>query len=171
MLPLSDSHLHSLALTGGEPLLYPDFLGELARMAEAHGLPVYLETGGHRPAELARVRDLVRYVSLDFKLPSALAAPVPAEVFVESHAVALDRLVAVKIVVAAESTEGEVGEACEALAQVSDSGPVILQPVTPVPGGPQAPSVQQLFRLHQVAARHIRDVRVIPQCHRFLGVL
>jgi 7-carboxy-7-deazaguanine synthase len=172
--------LHSLALTGGEPLLYPEFVAAIAAQSAHRGLPVYLETGGHRPHELARVIAGIAVVSMDFKLPSTLRAPVDQARFVDSYRVALQRRVCVKMVVAADTPVTEVAQACRMLAAVDPRGPVILQPVTPraqssasaMPGAPepQPPAPQRLHELHVAASEHIREVRIIPQCHRLLGV-
>lgn len=161
--------LHSLALTGGEPLLYPQFVADLAAEARRRGLPLYLETAGHLPEALRQVAADASFIALDFKLPSTLAAPMPQERFVESYAAAQGRPLAVKMVVTDETEPGEVARACEALAGVSERGPLILQPVTPR-GGLRAPDHALLERLWRAASGHIADVRVIPQCHRLLGV-
>ena len=163
--------VHSLALTGGEPLLYPDFVNELARAGAKHGLPLYLETGGHRPEQLREVIAHVGLVSMDFKLPSTLETPVPVQAFADSYEIAQGRIVAVKLVVTRQVTEGEVAAACELLASVSQEGPVVLQPVTPVNDQLQPPDGLLLTAMYQAATRFIKDVRVIPQCHRLLGVL
>jgi 7-carboxy-7-deazaguanine synthase len=161
--------VHSVALTGGEPLLYPAAVRGLAE--GLGGTPLFLETAGHRPEALAQVVEAVGYVSLDFKLASTLATPVPPERFAESYGVAGGRCVAVKMVVTAETEAGEVGEACRLLSAVSARGPVVLQPVTALGAGPRAPGGEALARLYEAAAAWMDDVRVIPQCHRLIGVL
>jgi len=40
---------HSTALTGGEPLLYPEYLYALASALQQRGQRIYLETAGHLP--------------------------------------------------------------------------------------------------------------------------
>lgn len=163
---------HSLAVTGGEPLLYPEFVSELTDLAGAMALPVYLETGGHRPLELEAVVGKVAYVSMDYKLPSTLSAPVDPSLFTASYEVAQRCFWrSVKMVVTAETEEDEVCEAARALSAVSDVGPLTIQPVTALPGGERSPSASQLARLYGAAAGFIRDVRVIGQCHRQMGVL
>jgi 7-carboxy-7-deazaguanine synthase len=162
------AQLHSLALTGGEPLLYPEFVRELAVSSP---VPLYLEAAGHKPDELAHVIGVVQFVSLDYKLPTTLLNPVDPALFVRSYEIAGDKTVAVKLVVTAETTEAEVGEACRKLASVSPRGPVVLQPVTRLAGGPEPPGAAQLHGLHCAAGAWMDDVRVIPQTHRVMGVL
>jgi len=67
----------AVSVTGGEPLLWPSFLRELATLLGARRL--HLETAGADPAALEEVLDVVDHVSLDLKLPADLDAPVPVE--------------------------------------------------------------------------------------------
>jgi 7-carboxy-7-deazaguanine synthase len=163
--------IHSIALTGGEPLLYPDFALSLAQAARRLGLGAYLETAGHRPEELETVIGAFDYVSMDFKLASTLEVAVPAERFVRSYEVAQRIQVWVKMVVTGDTCTCEVAEACAALAEVSPRGPLILQPVTPLDCGLPAANPAKLHELYEAAASFVEDVRVIPQCHRLLGIL
>jgi 7-carboxy-7-deazaguanine synthase len=65
-------HLHdSISITGGEPLLHAPFLAQfLPQVKELTNLPIYLETGGHRPKQLVQVLPYLDLVGMDIKLPS-----------------------------------------------------------------------------------------------------
>ena len=54
--------IHSVSLTGGEPLLYAKFIKEL----KASKFPLYLESNMTLPEGAKEVKDVVRYVSGDF---------------------------------------------------------------------------------------------------------
>ena len=162
--------VHSVALTGGEPLLYPDFTAALGRgLAEAH-VPLYLETGGHHPEELAQVIRWAEYLAIDYKLPSTLPQPVPAATFAESVRIAAEKQFFVKMVVTDRVSDQEVAEACGVVAAQAPAARLVLQPVTGVSraGGP--PAWEQLLRWLRVAGSHRLEARVVPQCHRLLGV-
>jgi 7-carboxy-7-deazaguanine synthase len=60
----AQKRIHSVSLTGGEPLLYAPFIKEL-KGARA---PLYLESNMTLPDGAKEVKDVVRYVSGDFKL-------------------------------------------------------------------------------------------------------
>jgi organic radical activating enzyme len=162
--------LHSVALTGGEPLLYPDFTAALGQgLAEAH-VPLYLETGGHHPQELAQVIRWTDYLAVDYKLPSTLPEPVPAARFAESVRIAAQKQFFVKMVVTDRVSDAEVAEACGIVAAATSAAALVLQPVTGVSraGGP--PAGEQLFRWLVIAQRCGLRARIIPQCHKLLGV-
>jgi len=69
-----------VSLTGGEPLLWPEFILGLTASLD---VPLHLETAGAHPAALERVLPRLAHVSLDLKLPQDLDPPVgfqPGEV-------------------------------------------------------------------------------------------
>jgi organic radical activating enzyme len=165
--------LHAAAsLTGGEPLLHAAALLRLAPLLSEAGLRVHLETGGHRPEELARVLPVVDEVTPDLKLQSATREPTPWE----RHGRVYDLLagagkaLAVKAVVAEGTDEAEVARAAAFAAERLPGVPLVLQPVTPFEDGPLPPAPSLLFRLHAAARAVHPDVRAIPQVHRALGI-
>ncbi len=63
---VSNNVHHSIALTGGEPLLHADLLKHwLPEVVSI--LPVFLETNGTLPAELEKVLPLLDWISMDIK--------------------------------------------------------------------------------------------------------
>ena len=163
-----DAH-HSVALTGGEPLLYPDYVGALAAALHQAGHKVYLETAGHLPEALSTVIDNIDWVAMDFKLPSTLVEPVEMAVSGEFLKIAQQTNCLVKIVVTDTVTTEELLAACHIIAQVDRGVPVTLQPVTPV-GDCHPPEPMTLLEWQLLCSELLDDVRVIPQCHRLLNV-
>ena len=64
----------TVSLTGGEPLMWPDFVLGLRDLLGERRL--HLETAGAHPGARERVLAAVDHVSLDLKLPADLDAPV-----------------------------------------------------------------------------------------------
>ncbi len=167
-----DSPIHSVAVTGGEPLLQDRFLREWLPHLREKGMAIYLETAGHLPDRLRSVAASVDYCAMDFKLPSATGErPFWAEhrQFLEicaAHGIA----VCAKAVVTAETTEEEVIRCAQIVRDVAPGTALVLQPVNPQTSEDSAPSVDELFRLQSAALAYHRDVRIIPQCHKVLNV-
>lgn len=63
----------AISVTGGEPLIWPEFLLGLADVAGDR--PLHLETAGHDLAALERVLPVFDHLSLDLKLAQDLAPP------------------------------------------------------------------------------------------------
>ncbi len=159
---------HSLSLTGGEPLLHRDTL--LQWLPELRTLfPLYLETNGTLPDDLAAVIDHLDYISMDIKLPSASGSPPLWESHRKFLENAVEKELFVKIIVAPDTPPEEIECASLLVRDVKPTIPLILQPVTRN-GVPAVPS-QLLLKFQEQAARILPDVRVIPQTHVFLNLL
>lgn len=156
---------HAISLTGGEPLLFVDYLLPLARDWRARGLKILLETGGHRPRDLERMLECTDIVMADVKIASSAGFATGRAVVEEFLRLAVQRECAVKVVVSAATTEDEVKGVA---ALVPPMAPLILQPVTGTRFSP--PAGDHLLALQRAAMVLHRDTRVIPQAHRILHV-
>lgn len=158
---------HSVALTGGEPLLHADilkvWLPELLAI-----LPIFLETNGTLPAELEKILPLVDWISMDIKGSAVTGTPTPWKDHADFLSLAKERLCQVKLVVDGCTTDAELLESARMITRYAPGTPFILQPLTkagrPTLGG------HALLGLQQIASAEHRDVRVIPQIHPWLGV-
>lgn len=158
--------VHSVALTGGEPLLHPDFCEAFAAALVERGLPLYVETAGHLPDAVARISPLASWVAMDLKLPSTMATPVPVERFAASARVCAADLI-VKIVLTDTVGDEEFADALATLSAARRDLTLVLQPVTPAAGiRPPVPS--RLLDFLARAASSFDNVRLLPQCHRLL---
>jgi organic radical activating enzyme len=165
--------LHAaVSITGGEPLLHPRAVVEIARGARALGLRVHVETGGHKPGAVLHCLSHVDEFTPDLKLESATGEPTPWASHAETYRILAEagKALCVKAVVGATTPEEEVERGAAFVAERLAAVPLVLQPATPYGDGPAAPATAHLFRLHAAARRGHPLVRVIPQVHRFLGV-
>ena len=76
----------------------------------------------------------------------------------------------VKIVVADETTSEEFLAAVELVAAVDPKILLILQPVTPIKNV-SAISAEKILAFQAAALKKIKDVRVIPQTHKFINLI
>jgi len=165
--------LHGWAsFTGGEPLLQPEFVREVAWRVRSAGLRAYLETNGTLAAPLAQVQDVVDAVAMDVKLPSAAGVEcwqAHAAFLAAARALVERSALFVKAVFADTTTEQEIERLCRLIAGVRAEVALVLQPVTQVNGGPAPPSPGRMLALQAHAKRWLRQVRVIPQMHKLMG--
>ncbi|NYT01721.1 MAG: 7-carboxy-7-deazaguanine synthase QueE [Methanosarcinales archaeon] len=169
---LSGRGLHSVSLTGGEPLCQSDFVGALARECQSGGQKVYLETNGFSMQRFCTLLDHLDYAAVDLKLPSHQACPAEEwEMLIQNERACLDFAfqagvyAMAKVVILAETPDREVESACQGLEGLDA---LVLQPAW----GSRIPS-RRLLRLHEAACTNLspEKVMVIPQVHRLLGVL
>ncbi len=170
----------SISLTGGEPLLHAPFLLQfLPQVRYSTGLPIYLETGGHRPEQLATILPYIDSVGMDLKLPS-----VSGENRFSEHEEFLQRChrasveVFVKLIISSQTNTDELKRAAELVAAVNPEIPVFLQPVTPLEPSQQfgeiqvlAPTPEQVLTWQALMKRSLKQVRVVPQTHKMLNQL
>jgi 7-carboxy-7-deazaguanine synthase len=182
----------TVSVTGGEPLLWPDFLRALRLMLAPRRL--HLETGGGHPETLARVLATFDHVSLDLKLPADMGAPVelgphvagpdiqpptsePAPRDAEEWALARRRALQLlaghdacaKVVVAAGRAPRDFEPLFEDVARLAPKLPVYLSPATPM-HGVEAPALDDLVEVVELARELGLTTRVVPQVHRFLRI-
>ncbi|MBP1908858.1 7-carboxy-7-deazaguanine synthase QueE [Methanolobus bombayensis] len=162
----SYSGLHSVSLTGGEPLIHSDFINLLETE-----VPLYLESNMTLPRMAKKVKDKISYVSGDVKLlpHSLLEDP---ELHLESTIecfrtlkVTKDRDCFCKIVVTKDTPADDIEGVVGAISGYISS--LILQPVTQKDMQPEPGFLLQL----QESFLNDIDTRIIPQTHKMWGCL
>lgn len=159
-----------LSVTGGEPLQKAAFLSEWLPTLRPR-FRVLLETAGVHFSEFRDLAQYVDIVSMDVKLPSSTGMHPwwrEHEAFLKA---AKGKELYVKAVVTSETTTEDVQRALELVASVDPSIPFILQPGSPFARFRAVPSVEQVGEWQTLAQKSLKDVRVIPQMHKQLGVL
>ena len=179
---LDPSGSQAISITGGEPLMWPEFITGLR--ARLPGRRLHLETAGAFPAALEEVLGSVDHISADHKLPADLTRPVALGPEFESPprnaadwretrrrvlALVAERDACFKLVVAAERGWPDFEEILADHVQFAPRLPLFLQPVTPT-SGVAAPDPDQLLDLACRASSMGLSVRVVPQQHVQLGV-
>ena len=163
---------HSVSFTGGEPLLYWDFLKVfLKTFKKNRNFKSYLETNGTLPNELAKIIDLVDIVAMDFKLPSSTGERSYWYEHADFLKIASRKKVFVKAVVTPDTDNEDIEKAIQLLKKSDKNIPFILQPVTPVKPGDRHVGAEKLLGFLDVGSRNnISNMRVIPQIHKILRV-
>jgi organic radical activating enzyme len=172
-----------VSVTGGEPLVFPEFVHEFGKVVRDQGMRLHLETAAIDPDALAKCINQVDHLSADFKLPETLAAPqdkslllMPGRNYGDLHVrcceIALRRgaSVDVKIVLTDRVQDPSFEQALEQLAPVRQKILLMLQPVTPFGPVKRSLPASDLERFVATAVRHKFDVRVVPQTHKILNL-
>jgi organic radical activating enzyme len=165
-LDLPPGFHHAAAVTGGEPLLHPDFLGELLALLKQNDWATLLETNGTLPGELEGIIALVDVVSMDVKLESATGEPADFDLNKNFLEIAAQTDVYVKLVVVEKTTEAELAAAGKIVAEVNPSIPLIIQPCTRPDGNTSAIPRNSLENFAAICRKYLDRVEIIPQLHR-----
>ncbi len=163
--------IHSICLTGGEPLMQSDFLSAFAQRLKKDGHTIYLETNGTMPDAMEIIIHWVDIVSCDIKTPTDCGGVLWEEhrrfLQILSRVIPLKK-VFVKFVVTKKTRRGDLEKAVSLLQDIGKDIPMVIQPVTPK-GKIKAPSLRKIVSFTEYASKYIKDVRVIPQIHRLAG--
>ena len=158
---------HSLALTGGEPLLHVDVLREWLPTVKSV-LPVFLETNGTLPDHLSAVLASIQWVSMDVKLESTSGVPTPWEEHKAFMRCAGEKLCQVKAVID-DSTSGEELTCLAKMMNQHAMGVHLIVRPRPVQCQPALDSTR-LLACQATLLDIYPLVRVIPQVHQWLGI-
>ncbi len=178
--------VHSISITGGEPLIQPEFLEGLAVKIKDARLRLFLETSGCDHGAFMKVLEYTDIASIDVKLPSHKAVrPEKWEVLYENELACVQSAssagieTVVKVVITGEDDRAPFERLCDDLQGSGDGVWMVIQPVTPPDmligngdnDGCVSPSL--LFSLSETAAGTFKEghVMVLPQMHRMIGVL
>ncbi len=162
---------HSISLTGGEPLMYAEFLKSILPLLKKAGFKSYLETNGTLPNELESVIDLIDIVAMDLKLPSSTGGRAYWKEHLEFLKIAVRKKVFVKSVVTTDTKKEDVIEAVGLIRRVNKKIPFIMQPASPVKNFDKKPGGNRLLEFLDIALKNeVENSRVIPQMHKILGV-
>ncbi len=155
-----------VTITGGEPLVQADFLEALLGELKAAGLLVHLETNGTMFRELGGVIGRVDVVAMDMKLSSAAGCGELWDEHSRFLEIASGAEVFVKVVVSADTSLDEIRRCGNIISFIDRHIPLVIQPVT----GANSPTGELLLKLQDAASEILADARVIPQCHKALGL-
>ncbi len=170
---LGESH-HSISFTGGEPLLWQEFINNFIKIINKnnHKIKFYLETNGTLPDKLQQVISNVDIVSMDLKLESSTNEPVLWEKHSAFINICLEnnKKIFVKAVVSKNISDKEIKQICNFIKPVEKQVSLILQPVSTNNINLTLNS-NELIMLQSKCLQYLSDVRLIPQVHKYLNVL
>lgn len=153
----------SVSFTGGEPLIYADFLLNLFQRLKKNKFSIYLETNGALPEQLNKIYKYCDIVSMDIKLKSACKKDL-LKIHKQFLKIAKNK-VFVKIVVAKNTKKQEFVNAVDLISNISKNIKLVIQPDTNCKN-----FVIDIFEFYNTAIKKIKDVRILPQMHKIWKV-
>lgn len=156
-----------VSLTGGEPLLYADFLKEALPVMKKKGLVIYLETNGMLKNKLLEIIDFLDIISMDMKLPSSTGLRGYWKQHSDFLKAASRKKVFVKSVITNTTTESDIRKAVSVIKSVDRDIFFVLQPAS-VNG--RIRKIKSIRRFLEIADSGLNNVRLIPQIHKILGL-
>jgi len=156
-----------VTLTGGEPLLYADFLKETLPQLKKKGFIVYLETNGTLKNKLLEIIDFLDIISMDIKLPSSTGGRACWKKHLDFLKAASRKKVFVKSVITDKTTAFDIKKAVSIIEKINKAVFFILQPVTI---NNRIQKIKKAREFLGLSGFRLDNVRLIPQVHKISGV-
>ena len=158
-------NIHSISLTGGEPLLSTDFLQEFLPLTNKK---IYLETNGTLFNELEKIINYIDIISMDIKLPSTTGMP---DLFKEHDnfikiAKKHSKEIFAKVVFDTNITDDEINNVIKIAKE--NNILIILQPK--MDGEILNLKTEFINEIFYRFVSKYKNIRLIPQVHKFLNV-
>lgn len=160
--------------TGGDPLLQHRAVAELARHVQSGGTPTYLESSCFDSARFDHVLPYMDLVKIELKTRDSEFAGDRHYPDLVENAVRCLRSAAssgkdtyVKIVVSARTGAGDFAALADRVFEAAAGGlsGFVIQPTY----GVEEPQLSSLMRFYDIVYPRYRDVRIVPQLHKFIG--
>jgi organic radical activating enzyme len=157
--------VHSISITGGEPLLQKDFLKSFCNALHQQKMKIYLDTNGTLPHALEELIKDIDIIAMDIKLPSSTGQ----RAFWAEHKyflkVASRKEVFVKVVVSLKTLKEDIIKAAKLVAGIDPGILFILQPnYLDMKKG----IIEDCVGYQKLCAKILKDVRILPQVHKFM---
>ena len=156
-----------LSLTGGEPLLQADFIEKILGSGKLKNFKIYLETNGLLSDKLKMLKKYIDIIAMDIKLPSVSGIKGLWDEHEEFLKTAKTKKVFVKTVVGLDTEKSEIEKTAVIIAGAGKDIPLVLQPEH---SQLSRRLIDKCMEWQNIAANKLRDVRVIPQMHKIMGV-
>jgi organic radical activating enzyme len=163
---LGYSNYHSISLTGGEPLLQINFLGDLCHKLKVKCKTIYLETNGTLPDNLWKVIDYIDIIAMDFKLPSSTKQAQHWSEHREFLKIASAKEVFIKAVIGKDAEEDDILKSIWLIKEANPSLHLVLQPQNPYEEELSA----KLTYFQKICLDKGLKASIIPQLHKKTGV-
>ena len=167
---------YKVNFTGGEPLLQHIAVYEMAKHVKHKGLLTYIESSCFDSERFKEILPSIDICKVEFKLSDSEA--VDAEHYrnlLENELTCLEEAIKekkatyIKVVVSSQSNKKEFEELTKMIFNKIKSVDIegfIIQPVY----GQCEPALDQLFQFYDIVYPHYKQVRIVPQLQKVIGV-
>ncbi|QQR81196.1 MAG: 7-carboxy-7-deazaguanine synthase QueE [Deltaproteobacteria bacterium] len=174
---IGDFNDETIVLTGGEPLQKVYFLREWLPQVKEHypQRKIMVETAGVHFGEFIELAEWIDIVSMDIKLPSSTGMHPwwrEHEAFLKAVQRAPSKKETyIKIVISGETEEKDILKATQLIASMDATLPVILQPASLYGRFRSIPTIDQIAHWEDMIKPTLKNLRIIPQIHKQMGIL
>lgn len=170
-----EKNTYKVNFTGGEPLVQTEAVLEMAKHVRSRNIPTYLESSCYDSEKFSKVIPFIDYIKIEFKTPEAKF--VDANHYskliknaLECLKISVDskKVTYIKIVVSQKTDLGDFKELLDKIFSIvskKDLAGFIIQPTY----GIAEPSLEKLLKFYDLVFPFYKEIRIVPQLHKFIG--
>lgn len=150
----------SISFTGGEPLIYTDFIVGFLRKYNKDKFLIYVETNGTFPEQIKKIYKYCNVVAMDIKFKSACKKD-----YFNEHKNFIEickNKVFIKTVITEKTSKQEFSKAVKLVSDISNKIKFVIQPASN-----NKITNEKVFEFYNIAFTNLKDVRILPQLHKF----
>jgi len=159
-----NENINQISFTGGEPLLYSDFIKTLIKKLGKKFFYM-LETNGTLSQELKNIINNIDIISMDIKLPSTTGI-ILLDKHIEFLKIAYNK-VYIKIVVKTDTPKSEFEKAVNIVYKINQKIPFFIQPES---NEFKKNNILSYNKFYNIASKKLKDVRILPQMHKLWNI-
>ena len=169
------SNTFKVNFTGGDPLLQHQAVALLAKNIQDRKIPTYLESSCFDVDRFNHVLPFIDYIKIEFKTRESEFVDIQhyEKLISESlkcleSSINLQKITYIKIVVSSKTKITDFNNLVENIFKIRNSEKIsgfIIQPTY----GISEPSLEQLMEMYDCVFPKFRDVKIVPQLHKFIG--
>lgn len=169
------SNTFKVNFTGGDPLLQHQAVALLAKNIQDRKIPTYLESSCFDADRFNHVLPFIDYIKIEFKTRESEFVDIQhyEKLISESlkcleSSINQQKITYIKIVVSSKTKITDFNNLVENIFKIRNSEKIsgfIIQPTY----GISEPSLEQLMEMYDCVFPKFRDVKIVPQLHKFIG--
>lgn len=154
----------SISLTGGEPLIYTTLIRQIGNKVNT---PLYLETNSTLPKKAEEIKDIITYAACGIKLNYPKFYNNSLETIKILNRSLKPGNLFIKVVITKDLDAADIEMLAKDIKDINENIPLVLQPQTGIKWDNTYKNT--LLIMSETACNFLKDVRIIPQLHKFLG--
>lgn len=168
------SNTYKVNFTGGDPLIQPYAVAEIAKFIQEKKIKTYLESSCFDSEKFLIVLPFIDIIKIEFKTKdSEFVDERHFEKLLQNalqclkHSITAKKLTYIKIVVSNKTTLNHFSELVDRIFNIishSNISGFIIQPTTDI----AEPTLENLLKMYDIVYPKFNDVRIVPQIHKLI---
>ena len=171
-----EEQTYKVNFTGGEPLVQYEAVTEMAKYVKSKNISTYLESSCFDSSKFSHVLPFIDFAKIEFKTPDAefvdsnhYANLMENALDCLKNAIASNKVTYIKIVVSSKTKLSFFKEIVEKIFKTTSKNKLsgfFIQPTY----GIAEPSLDQLLKFYDLVYPDYKEVRVVPQLQKLIGI-